>query len=154
LFSKRHLCSSISWRNSFHSMTQKYQNFRCRIKRTGPKSPTLPYKIWRWYRTKFSKKYKNHLRVLVSMWNQYHAVWDLHYIYQKDYLSFFSFFDILDRNQNWRISFDPVKNSLQQSINFGNFVFKLELILTGCASNIFKAVYMFMTWKCSKIGVL
>jgi hypothetical protein len=43
LFSKRHLCSSISWKNIFHFMTQKYQNFRCRGKRTGPKSPTLPY---------------------------------------------------------------------------------------------------------------
>jgi hypothetical protein len=24
-------------------MTQKYQNFRCQVKRTCPKSPTLPY---------------------------------------------------------------------------------------------------------------
>jgi hypothetical protein len=27
----------------FSFMTQKYQNLRCRVKRTGPKSPTLPY---------------------------------------------------------------------------------------------------------------
>jgi hypothetical protein len=42
-FSKRRLCFSISWKFSFHFMTQKYQNFRCRVKHTGPKSPTLPY---------------------------------------------------------------------------------------------------------------
>jgi hypothetical protein len=41
-FSKRHFCISISWREIFNFMTQKNQNFRCRIKRTGPKSPTLP----------------------------------------------------------------------------------------------------------------
>jgi hypothetical protein len=43
VLSNRHLYTSISWKNSFHFMTQKYQNFRCRVKRTGPKSPTLPY---------------------------------------------------------------------------------------------------------------
>jgi hypothetical protein len=32
--------------NSFHFMTQKYQNFRYRVKRTGPKSPTLPYQTF------------------------------------------------------------------------------------------------------------
>jgi hypothetical protein len=37
---KRHLCISILWKDSFHFMTQKYQNFR--VKRTGPKIPTLP----------------------------------------------------------------------------------------------------------------
>jgi hypothetical protein len=42
LFSKRHLCISTSWKNSFHFMTQKDQNFRYRVIRTGPKSPTLP----------------------------------------------------------------------------------------------------------------
>jgi hypothetical protein len=41
LLSMRHLCISISWTDSFHFMTQKYQNFRCRVKRTGPKSPIL-----------------------------------------------------------------------------------------------------------------
>jgi hypothetical protein len=25
--------------------SELYQNFRCRVKRTGPKSPTLPYMI-------------------------------------------------------------------------------------------------------------
>jgi hypothetical protein len=29
--------------NSFHFMSQKYQDFQCRVIRTGPKSPTLPY---------------------------------------------------------------------------------------------------------------
>jgi hypothetical protein len=32
-------------KKSFHFMTRKYQNFRCREKRTGPKSPTLPYRL-------------------------------------------------------------------------------------------------------------
>jgi hypothetical protein len=41
LLSNIHLYISISWKNSFHFMTQEYQNFRYREKRTGPKSPTL-----------------------------------------------------------------------------------------------------------------
>jgi hypothetical protein len=45
LLSKRHLYTSISWKDSYHFMTQKYQNFRCRVKRTGPESPTLPYNM-------------------------------------------------------------------------------------------------------------
>jgi hypothetical protein len=36
------LYTSISLKSSFHFMTQKYQNFRCRVKRSGPKNPTLP----------------------------------------------------------------------------------------------------------------
>jgi hypothetical protein len=39
LLSKRHLCISISWKNSFHFMTQKYPNFRCRVERTGKARP-------------------------------------------------------------------------------------------------------------------
>jgi hypothetical protein len=35
--------SQFHGKKSFHFMTQKYQNFRCRVKRTCPKSPTLPY---------------------------------------------------------------------------------------------------------------
>jgi hypothetical protein len=40
LLYKKNLYTSISWKNSFHFMTQKYQNIRCREKRTSPKSPT------------------------------------------------------------------------------------------------------------------
>jgi hypothetical protein len=39
------IIGKISWKNSIHFMTQKYQKFRCRVIRTVPKYPTLPYFI-------------------------------------------------------------------------------------------------------------
>jgi hypothetical protein len=72
---------------NFLQDTQKYQNFRCREKCTGSKSPTLPYTQYYYYYYKNNNEHKNlKLKILQESVEQIHyfhyhfILWDTQHL--------------------------------------------------------------------------